>query len=205
MTSPHPIQLHAPASLNPFSLIKILVSTLQQFVIKTNDEMTNTMALNTLEDINSQQNKKKTFEPRWNCRTCFNQRQLQLISFFWWAWIFFFSSWCCFVLKALCFNSSVKPFNDWPPNLLLFFCIVQLNKLDLKPERTAISRLFYLTRQNPPFLQCYKIQYYHCHAWNLVTFSLFKDLVDKSSQKNVSILLILEFFKWIFFFMEKPS
>lgn len=64
MTSPHPIQLHAPASLNPFSLIKILVSTLQQFVIKTNDEMTNTMALNTLEDINSQQNKKKTFEPR---------------------------------------------------------------------------------------------------------------------------------------------
>lgn len=39
----------------PFSLRKNCCSGLYQFVIKTNDEMTNTMALNTLENINSQQ------------------------------------------------------------------------------------------------------------------------------------------------------
>lgn len=77
----------------PFPPRKKFCSGLYQFVIKTNDEMTNTMASNTLGNINSQQ---KKWEKAYNPWTCFNQRQLQLISF-------------CFVLKALCFNSLVKP------------------------------------------------------------------------------------------------
>lgn len=36
------------------------VRSLQPFVIKTNDEMTNTMVLNALEDINSQQKPLRT-------------------------------------------------------------------------------------------------------------------------------------------------